>query len=836
VEIGKIPYLNGGLFDEHEIEKTFKKIEIDDKAFEKLFEFFDQYEWHLDSRESASGKDINPDVIGYIFEKYINDRAQMGAYYTKEDITDYIAKNCIIPWLFDEVKRQYPKAFADEGWLWQMLKTSGDEYIYDAVKYGVPENGGLFDDLPAEIKKGFAPELDKKVVDGNGPWLWELRKSWNKPAPSDIALPTEIYREVIERRKRYADIKSKIANGEIKEINDFITYNLNIRQFAQDVIETTEDAGVIRHFYKALSSITILDPTCGSGAFLFAAMNILEPLYEACIQRMKNFIDESGKEKHKFFKETLAQVNAPEHPNLEYFIYKSIILNNLYGVDIMNEAVEIAKLRLFLKLVATVEADYRKPNLGLEPLPDVDFNIRAGNTLVGYATEEQLKNAFVDKLDFYNDAKKIKEKCDIVGRAFARYKEIQLQGNADFEDFKKAKDDLNQRLDKLRNELDKLLYKQHYSSVKYDQWLTTHQPFHWFAEFYEIVAGKSGFDVVIGNPPYVAMAKINYQIKYDNFTASDLYGYVIKRAFAILNSKARHGFIVMHNLAFSGGFKYVRKVIKENSNSSWFSFFARIPAGLFSGDVRVRNCIYLVDKVRKEKELSYTTRIHRWFAESRPYLMEKLKYVSFSSTDEFPMFNDQELSLFFSNMQGTSLQMLSTRSSSNTLYYKQSAYNWIAVSLKPAPCYSGNGKIVPQSKVKPLPIIDKDVRNLLLLLFNGKLCFSHWLSVGDEFDVTKDDLLSMKLPISKFSEHDRLTLQNIAKVFEDRLDDTIQFKLNAGKRVGTYNTSKLWEITDKSDSIFLKYMCDNPSEVQEAIENHVYATVLTQDDLAEDEE
>jgi len=382
--------------------------------------------------------------MGYIFEKYINDQAQMGAYYTKEDITDYISKNCIIPWLFDEVKRQYPKAFAGDGWLWRMVKTSGDEYIYDAVKYGVPETGGLFDDMPAEIQKGFAPELEKKIVDGNSPWLWELRKSWNKPAPSDIALPTETYREVIERRKRYADIKTKIESGEIKEINEFITCNLNIRQFAQDVIETTEDAEFIRHFYKALSSITILDPTGGSGAFLFAALNILELLYEACIQRMRSFVDENGKGKHKFFEETLAKVNAPEHPNLQYFIYKSIILNNLYGVDIMNEAVEIAKLRLFLKLVATVDADYSKPNLGLEPLPDVDFNIRAGNTLVGYATKKQIDDIaglFVTEAH----KKKILEQCDIVARAFARYKEIQLSSGDDFDGFKKAKDDLNEQ-------------------------------------------------------------------------------------------------------------------------------------------------------------------------------------------------------------------------------------------------------------------------------------------------------------------------------------------------------------------------------------------------------
>ena len=61
----------------------------------------------------------------------------------------------------------------------------------------------------------------------------------------------------------------------------------------------------------------------------------------------------------------------------------------------MKEAVEIAKLRLFLKLVATVDADYRKPNLGLEPLPDIDFNIRAGNSLIGFATETELKKGMI---------------------------------------------------------------------------------------------------------------------------------------------------------------------------------------------------------------------------------------------------------------------------------------------------------------------------------------------------------------------------------------------------------------------------------------------------------
>lgn len=93
--IGRVPYLNGGIFDVHFLEKKYPNIEIDDKAFEMVFNFFDTYEWYLDSRECASGNEISPDVLGYIFEKYINDRSSMGAYYTQEDITEYIGRNSI---------------------------------------------------------------------------------------------------------------------------------------------------------------------------------------------------------------------------------------------------------------------------------------------------------------------------------------------------------------------------------------------------------------------------------------------------------------------------------------------------------------------------------------------------------------------------------------------------------------------------------------------------------------------------------------------------------------------------------------------------------------------
>jgi len=352
---GRIPYLNGGMFDIHQIEKEYSQLDIQDEAFENLFAFFDRWHWHLDDRITASGKDINPDVLGYIFEQYINDRAAMGAYYTKEDITEYIGRNTILPFLFDKVKQSDAAPFsngANKGFVWEMLQQSGDKYIFDAVKKGNEH----WDDIPEEIAVG---------IDTTQPNLLERRKLWNTKTPEPWALPTEIWRETIERLQRCRDISEKIKDGEICEVNDFITYNLDIRTFTLDLLTQTTDHLFVGHFYEALQGVSILDPTCGSGAFLFAALNILEPLYEVCIARMQEFHAANP----NLFNKELDEISSKYRSNIQYFIYKSIILRNLYGVDIMHEACEIAKLRLFLKMVAVVEVNPRLDNLGLDPLP-----------------------------------------------------------------------------------------------------------------------------------------------------------------------------------------------------------------------------------------------------------------------------------------------------------------------------------------------------------------------------------------------------------------------------------------------------------------------------------
>ena len=636
--VGHIPYLNGGLFDVHELEKSDRygtSIQIPDQAFERIFDYFDQYQWHLDERPLRADNEINPDVLGYIFEKYINQK-QMGAYYTKEDITEQISKNTVLPFLFDDARSTCKVAFENPKGptVWDLLRNNPDRYIYPAVRHGA----GL--PLQEEIAMGLDPATLHELV-GDGPVeTLELRKGWNKLATSEFGLPTETWREVVARRKRYEEIKAKLAGGEVCEINELITLNLDIRQFAQDVIENCEGPELLRALWNAIEKITVLDPTCGSGAFLFAAVNILEPLYEACLDRMEAFVEDAERsgekgrrEKFTDFRRILERVAA--HPNRRYFVYKSIILNNLFGVDIMEEAVEICKLRLFLKLAAQVEPDSSHDNLGIEPLPDIDFNIRAGNTLVGYASYDEVKRVVTSKLDFDNAMETISQKAGKLQEVFDTFRTRQVEGDDSAPTTDKQ--ELHRRLKALDDEFNRYLAGEYKIAPSrkhaYARWLKSHQPFHWFVEFYGIMSG-GGFDVIIGNPPYVEYRNIKKSytvIGYETESCGNLYGYVVERCYDILRVNGYMGMIVQLPIVCTNRMKPLQRKCLDESAYIWFSNFDDRPARLFDGLEHIRATIFTAQKGLSKDCCVYSTTYNRWYSEARLELFDSLGFSEISS-------------------------------------------------------------------------------------------------------------------------------------------------------------------------------------------------------------
>jgi hypothetical protein len=435
--LGEIRYLNGGLFLEHRIEQEYE-ISIKNEAFDRTLTLFEKYSWNLDDAPGGSDDEIRPEVLGYIFEKYINQK-EFGAYYTRPEITEYLCDRTINKLILDRVQTEKGQQFE-----------SIEELLFN--------------------------------LDG------------------DLCLV---------------------------------------------LLE------------KILPNLSLLDPACGSGAFLVAAMKTMINVYSAIIGRIK-FLTNAKLTKW------LQQIEA-EHSSVQYYIKKCIITNNLYGVDIMEEATEITKLRLFLALVASAMKLEE-----LEPLPNVDFNIMAGNSLIGLVRVDEDGFDAVQETKTAVKERKKKEKLGIATtqpvnapqyiqptlfpsarvssyrqllreknesialfkqKAFDNPADVATEGDIRTELLKSSIEELN---GKSQQKLNKLLLDEFEElGIKYEEAqlvgkakkrglvqedIDRLEPFHWGYHFNQIIAERGGFDAIIANPPWEVLQTDEKEFfqRYDN--------------------------------------------------------------------------------------------------------------------------------------------------------------------------------------------------------------------------------------------------------------------------------------------------------------------------------
>ncbi len=272
--------------------------------------------------------------------------------------------------------------------------------------------------------------------------------------------------------------------------------------------------------HRLLSEVTVLDPACGSGSFLVGMLNVLDDLQE----RANTVL---GKE---------------ETP---YERRKRIIGQSLYGVDVMEWAVHVAELRLWLQLV--VETEIHPAELRFRPLlPNLSFKVRPGDSLVqeiggiNFALHRthleiprELKGPLAqlkdEKLRFYANDPQAKFKTEAAlhneemrlfrgildAKLISLQQQIQrlkhqlsqkqtdLYGNESSVLDAKSRKSVRREVDRLEAELSQL--KQARQALKPGQPV----PFVWDISFVEIFEGeKQGFDIVLGNPPYVRFQQI----------------------------------------------------------------------------------------------------------------------------------------------------------------------------------------------------------------------------------------------------------------------------------------------------------------------------------------
>ena len=388
----KIPYLNGGLFEEDDLDKM--RIDFSYDFFKELILFFSQYNFTIDENDPDDSEvGIDPEMLGHIFENLLEDNKDKGAFYTPKEIVQYMSRQSII----------------------QYLKT----HITD---------------------------------------------------------------------EKYASAIDALVN----------TYKV------EPILQTKD---VASHLTTLLQNVKVCDPAIGSGAFPMGVMNVLFHTRHT----LHAFANKNG------------SWNAAQ-------VKREIIQNNIFGVDIEQGAVDIARLRFWLALV--VDAD------SPQPLPNLDYKITCGNSLLSrYAIDAPIENVFVeynkdksdeDKMsfakykqlvnDFTNSSdhaakEKFRETIEAIKKAFKvefsnqfKLKLAKLRGRISTLEApmlfgERAKSELTElkklkiQLSKLEKEQDDILSNQLYANA-----------FEWRFEFPQLLEDNGnfiGFDIVIGNPPYI---------------------------------------------------------------------------------------------------------------------------------------------------------------------------------------------------------------------------------------------------------------------------------------------------------------------------------------------
>ncbi|EPO4043262.1 DUF7149 domain-containing protein [Campylobacter coli] len=373
---------------------------------------------------------------------------------------------------------------------------------------------------------------------------------------------------------------------------------------------------------ELLNSIKICDPAVGSGHFLVSALNVMLSIYDELNLFDEEFYLEVQNDEILITgrKGEFIEYKRPSTPKDKahliqqelFHTKKDIIENNLFGVDINPNSCEITKLRLWIELLKhSFYQSFDDENYhDLKTLPNIDINIKCGNSLVSYfETGKSLshypnikermskyKRIVKDyKEGFYTDKNLIAKEIKNLQESFKNFclkdkfnKEIKQLTNGANEYSKKYGDFLadEHHDEKFKSFFSKNMFEfsfdekvaiKEFANLKkeYDNIfnLESNHPFEWRFEFPEILGDDGnfkGFDLIIGNPPYIKEAE-NKELftntkKLRTYQGKmDIWYHFVGRGFDILKNNGYLAFIATNNWVTNSGAKKLRNIVLEES-------------------------------------------------------------------------------------------------------------------------------------------------------------------------------------------------------------------------------------------------------------------------------
>jgi len=423
--------------------------------------------------------------------------------------------------------------------------------IFEDFKFTVTEN------TPIEEEIALDPELLGRIFENLlAEYNPETEKTARKETGSFYTPRTIVDYMVNESIKAYLQkvLCEKLTTVSSEDAEEGLDILFSYTE--KDHAFTEEEKRVL---LNAIYEVTILDPACGSGAFL---MGMLQKLVYV-LEKLDHGHDHW---KGRILKDTPAPIKEETRRLLERssadFLWKlGLIQRCIYGIDIQPIAVQIAKLRCFISLLVDFSVDERKENKGVPSLPNLDFKFVAADSLIkppgdmtiegGLGLVDPFYERFAELAEDYffvrdhRKKKKLREQIEKIIEEKIRERESSVMSKR--EELRGAKGQkLNKRQAAVKKAHEAAIGKIEREVALWESYRNLfafrNAPVRFFEPRYFFPESEEGFDIVIGNPPYVQIQKFPAEKKeawkenhYRTYTAmGDIYCLFYERAAQLL--------------------------------------------------------------------------------------------------------------------------------------------------------------------------------------------------------------------------------------------------------------------------------------------------------------
>ncbi|MGH9822412.1 MAG: Eco57I restriction-modification methylase domain-containing protein, partial [Blastocatellia bacterium] len=586
--------------------------------------------------------------------------------------------------------------------------------------------------LAAELQTSQTKELRARLKQDGGPLLY-LGKTPDKKKQAIYYTPDDV--------TRY------IAGKTVGVLLEGLYEKLE----RTEALTGDDAAGSLLEIFTEAQELSVLDPTCGSGAFLIEALGLLRQFYrklgKTLAARMSiNYLDEADGEIRRRAKgtnqvelgEALVRLKSPGVFALNW---------NIFGVDLDPRAVEICSVSLMIQVIDELV----RPRTGeVVRFPSImGENIKRGNSLVSPI------RASGQNVSWQILTPKVKGRLTRIAELRSTLRDVVAETE-------------RERIRVQIDELAQSAYATLPDSLP-DKWKP--QAFCWLVEFPEIFARAGGFAAVIGNPPYLQVGSTEYAgLNLKTLASRDLYVYIIEVGTALVRPNGRLGMIVKLGLVATDRMRTAREFLIAESSEIHVSTYERRPQHLIQ-DADIRHAIVVLSrKAAPADQFRYcSTRLVKWFASQRDGLLDRLSHVDateFCSPRGFPKVGSEvELSILRKIYRQRKLVSdYEEAQSANCLYFHRNVQYWMKV-LDHHSHYRRleNDKPEKSPESKPICFSSGQERDVFVALLNSNLFYWFQTLYSEMRHVPRSIVSRLPFDYATVSKDQRKRLATLSK-------------------------------------------------------------------------